>query len=101
MFGLMESLSNATTTPAPSTHNSKVTFDTTNIIGLVVWLLCILYNCISSAVEVSKITHDNSEKRGKLCVPHSWCSVRIPIHSACPQFPFRTFDRHHFSFSSL
>ncbi|KPU78224.1 uncharacterized protein Dana_GF24277, isoform B [Drosophila ananassae] len=63
MFGLMESLSNATTTPAPSTHNSKVTFDTTNIIGLVVWLLCILYNCISSAVEVSKITHDNSEKR--------------------------------------
>ncbi|XP_017107628.1 serine incorporator 1 isoform X3 [Drosophila bipectinata] len=63
MFGLMESFSNATTTPAPSTHNSKVTFDTTNIIGLVVWLLCILYNCISSAVEVSKITHDNSEKR--------------------------------------
>lgn len=63
MFGLMESLSNTTTTPAPSTHNSKVTFDTTNIIGLVVWLLCILYNCISSAVEVSKITHDNSEKR--------------------------------------
>ncbi|KPU78225.1 uncharacterized protein Dana_GF24277, isoform C [Drosophila ananassae] len=66
MFGLMESLSNATTTPAPSTHNSKVTFDTTNIIGLVVWLLCILYNCISSAVEVSKITHDNSEKREAL-----------------------------------
>ncbi|SPP87093.1 blast:Probable glutamate--tRNA ligase%2C mitochondrial [Drosophila guanche] len=68
MFGLMEGFGNGTTTttiappPNPS-HNSKVTFDTTNIIGLVVWLLCILYNCISSAVEVSKITHDNSEKR--------------------------------------
>ncbi|BFF99690.1 serine incorporator 1 [Drosophila madeirensis] len=70
MFGLMEGFGNGTTTtiappPNPS-HNSKVTFDTTNIIGLVVWLLCILYNCISSAVEVSKITHDNSEKREAL-----------------------------------
>ncbi|KAH8375498.1 hypothetical protein KR200_010750 [Drosophila serrata] len=63
MFGLMDGIGNATTTVAPPSHNSKVTFDTTNIIGLVVWLLCILYNCISSAVEVSKITHDNSEKR--------------------------------------
>ncbi|KAH8240100.1 hypothetical protein KR032_011199 [Drosophila birchii] len=63
MFGLMDGMGNATTTVAPPSHNSKVTFDTTNIIGLVVWLLCILYNCISSAVEVSKITHDNSEKR--------------------------------------
>ncbi|KAL7733756.1 hypothetical protein ACLKA6_011485 [Drosophila palustris] len=63
MFGL-EGYGNATsTTIAPPTHNSKVTFDTTNIIGLVVWLLCILYNCFSSAVEVSKINNDNSEKR--------------------------------------
>ncbi|XP_062133217.1 serine incorporator 1 isoform X1 [Drosophila sulfurigaster albostrigata] len=60
MFGVIE---NVTTTLAPPTHKSKVTFDTTNIIGLVVWLLCILYNCFSSAVEVSKINHDSSEKR--------------------------------------
>lgn len=68
MFGMMEGLGNATTTTtvAPTTHNSKVTFDTTNIIGLVVWLLCILYNCFSSAVEVSKINNDSSEKRGTL-----------------------------------
>lgn len=65
MFGQdLEGLGNGTTTLAPPTHNSKVTFDTTNIIGLVVWLLCILYNCFSSAVEVSKINNDNSEKRG-------------------------------------
>lgn len=66
MFGQdLDGLGNSTTTLAPPTHNSKVTFDTTNIIGLVVWLLCILYNCFSSAVEVSKINNDNSEKRGK------------------------------------
>ncbi|XP_032574435.1 serine incorporator 1 isoform X4 [Drosophila sechellia] len=66
MFGMMEGFGNATTTAAPPTHTTRVTFDTTNIIGLVVWLLCILYNCISSAVEVSKISHDNSEKREAL-----------------------------------
>lgn len=64
MFGLMDELPNITTTVAPSPHSSKVTFDTTNIIGLVVWLLCILYNCFSSAVKVSNINNDNSEKRG-------------------------------------
>ncbi|XP_068148846.1 serine incorporator 1 isoform X1 [Drosophila tropicalis] len=69
MFGAMQgnlsSTSLITTTLAPPTPNqqSKVTFDTTNIIGLIVWLLCILYNCISSAVEVSKINNDHSEKR--------------------------------------
>ncbi|KAM8710877.1 hypothetical protein ACLKA7_017497 [Drosophila subpalustris] len=66
MFGL-EGYGNATgTTIAPPSHNSKVTFDATNIIGLVVWLLCILYNCFSSAVEVSKINNDNGEKREAL-----------------------------------
>lgn len=66
MFG-MDDL-NGTTTAVPinnAAHNSKVTFDTTNIIGLIVWLLCILYNCISSAVEVSKINNDH-EKREAL-----------------------------------
>ncbi|KAH8304012.1 hypothetical protein KR018_003317 [Drosophila ironensis] len=64
MFGMIEGFGNSTTTTvAPPSNHSRVTFETTNIIGLVVWLLCILYNCISSAVEVSKITHDNSEKR--------------------------------------
>jgi len=80
MFGMMEGFGNATTTVAPPTHTTRVTFDTTNIIGLVVWLLCILYNCISSAVEVSKITQDNSEKRGRCFVSIPQCSVRIPSH---------------------
>ncbi|KNC34306.1 hypothetical protein FF38_05903 [Lucilia cuprina] len=61
MFGIIEG-NTSVTTIAPPTPNSKVTFDTTNIIGLVVWMLCILYNCISSAVEVSKI-NNTDEKR--------------------------------------
>lgn len=64
MFGIIEGNVSVTSTVAPPTPNSKVTFDTTNIIGLIVWMLCILYNCISSAVEVSKINNDG-EKRGK------------------------------------
>lgn len=45
--------------------NPKATFDTTNIIGLVVWMLCVFYNCVSSAVEVSKITNSESDKEGE------------------------------------
>lgn len=82
MFGLMDGFGNGTTTVAtPPSHNSKVTFDTTNIIGLIVWLLCILYNCISSAVEVSKITHDSSEKRGKILSAYP-----CHYHHTFPQF---------------
>lgn len=51
--------------------SSKVTFDITNIIGLVVWMLCVFYSCMSSAVEISKI---DSKNRGKLL-------VRIPFAS--------------------
>lgn len=64
MFNIIEGNTSVTSTVAPPTPSSKVTFDTTNIIGLVVWMLCILYNCISSAVEVSKINNDG-EKRGE------------------------------------
>ncbi|XP_011182728.1 serine incorporator 3 isoform X1 [Zeugodacus cucurbitae] len=62
LYGVISGVTSGNTTVAPPTHSSKVTFDTTNIIGLVVWLFCILYNCISSAVEVSKINNDG-EKR--------------------------------------
>ena len=70
MFGIIEG-NTSVTTVAPPTPNSKVTFDTTNIIGLIVWMLCILYNCISSAVEVSKI-NNTEEKRGKFIVLNSF-----------------------------
>lgn len=60
MFGIIEG--NTNTTIAPPTVNTKVTFDVTNIIGLIVWMLCIMYNCIRSAVEISKISGDG-EKR--------------------------------------
>lgn len=62
MLGMIDG--HNTTAATMAAHNSKVTFDTTNIIGLVVWLLCILYNCISSAVEISRVNNDG-EKRGE------------------------------------
>lgn len=89
MFGMMEGFGNATTTAAPPTHTTRVTFDTTNIIGLVVWLLCILYNCISSAVEVSKISHDNSEKRGRCSVSIRRTPFAFPAITTFPQFASR------------
>lgn len=46
--------------------NPNKTFDTTNIIGLVVWLLCVFYNCMSSAVEVSKIKSSETDKEATL-----------------------------------
>lgn len=64
--GMLGIINNSTTDHA----SSKVTFDTTNIIGLIVWLLCVLYNCVSSAVEVSRVNRTDSEKRGE-CMPES------------------------------
>ncbi|XP_067645804.1 serine incorporator 3-like isoform X3 [Eurosta solidaginis] len=62
MYGMINGVAAGNATLPPPTHSSKVTFDTTNIIGLIVWLFCILYNCISSAVEVSKINNDGERR---------------------------------------
>lgn len=49
------------------TDGNKVTFDKTSIIGLVIWMLCILYSSLRSADTVSKIGFSNdSDKQGKL-----------------------------------
>lgn len=57
------SMSNGTfTTMQPPIPNSKITFSTSNIISLVMWMLCVLYSCMNSALEISKI---DREKRGK------------------------------------
>lgn len=42
---------------------SKVTFDTSSIVGLVVWLVCILYSSLRSASKVAGIP--DIEKQGK------------------------------------
>lgn len=47
-------------------HKSKVTFDKTAIIGLVIWMLCVLYSSLRSASQVASIVNTDSEMRGKL-----------------------------------
>ena len=89
MFGIIEG-NTSVTTVAPPTPNSKVTFDTTNIIGLIVWMLCILYNCISSAVEVSKI-NNTEEKRGKFIVSNFFPFSSYLIFNALSSILSETF----------
>lgn len=43
--------------------HSKVTFDSSSIVGLVVWLVCILYSSLRSASKVAGIP--DIEKQGK------------------------------------
>lgn len=44
-------------------HN-KVTFDTTSIIGLIIWMLCVLYSSLRSASKVAQVTIPDPEKQG-------------------------------------
>jgi len=47
-----------TTTPSPDTKIEHPTFDTENIVGLVIWFLCVLYSSIttSNSGSASKLT---------------------------------------------
>jgi len=48
----------ATTTPSPDVNVAHPTFDTENIVGLVLWFLCVLYSSIktSNSSSASKLT---------------------------------------------
>lgn len=48
--------------------HSKVTFDTSSIVGLIVWMVCILYSSLRSASKVAGIP--DIEKQGE-CI--CWC----------------------------
>lgn len=50
-------------------HKTKVTFDKTAIIGLVIWMLCVLYSSLRSASKVAKIVTPDSEMHGKFSHP--------------------------------
>lgn len=50
--------------PAINTKNA-VYFDKTNIIGFIIWMLCLLYSSIQSASKVSQVTVPDVEKQGK------------------------------------
>lgn len=40
---------------SPSNHENRVTFDTQSIVGLVIWILCILYSSIRTASSSNKM----------------------------------------------
>lgn len=43
---------------------SQITFDKTSIVGLVIWMVCILYSSLKSAQKVSEVTMPDVEKPG-------------------------------------
>lgn len=45
-------------------HHNKVTFDTTSIIGLIIWILCVLYSSLRSASKVAQVAIPDPEKQG-------------------------------------
>lgn len=45
---------------------SKVTFDTTSIIGLCIWMLCVLYSSLRSASAVAQVTMPDNERQANL-----------------------------------
>lgn len=44
---------------------NKTNFDKTSIIGLVIWILCILYSSLRSASKVAQVAIPDPEKQGK------------------------------------
>lgn len=47
-------------------HSNKVTFDKTSIIGLVIWMFCVLYSSLRSASQVARVANPDPEKQGKV-----------------------------------
>jgi serine incorporator 1/3 len=56
-----------------SNDKSKVSFDKTSIIGLVIWMFCILYSSLRSASAVSSLSQPDPERQGLLKFFRSFC----------------------------
>lgn len=48
------------------TSKSKVSFDTTSIIGLIIWMLCVLYSSLRSASRVAQVAMPDAERQATL-----------------------------------
>ncbi|GAB0093049.1 hypothetical protein DMENIID0001_081010 [Sergentomyia squamirostris] len=44
-------------------QSNKVTVDKTSIIGLVIWLFCVLYSSLRSASQVARVTNPDPERQ--------------------------------------
>lgn len=49
-----------------SGDKTKVSFDKTSIVGLVIWMFCILYSSLRSANAVSALSAPDPERQGSL-----------------------------------
>uniref|UniRef100_A0A1B0CM63 Uncharacterized protein n=1 Tax=Lutzomyia longipalpis TaxID=7200 RepID=A0A1B0CM63_LUTLO len=47
-------------------HSNKVTFDKTSIIGLIIWMFCVLYSSLRSASQVARVANPDPEKQATL-----------------------------------
>ncbi|XP_055309644.1 probable serine incorporator isoform X2 [Sitodiplosis mosellana] len=49
----------------PSGGSSKITIDKTSIVGMIIWMVCLLYSSLKSASKVSELTVPDVEKQAK------------------------------------
>lgn len=54
----------------------QITFDKTSIVGLIIWMVCLLYSSLKSASKVSELTVPDIEKQGKF-----WNAFHLPVES--------------------
>lgn len=59
-------------------HN-KVSMDKTSIVGLVIWMCCILYSSLRSANAVSSLTNPDPERQGVCIQPFSFVGFKNPL----------------------
>lgn len=52
--------------PSSDHSNNKIAFDKTSVIGMVLWMACLLYSSFRSASSAAKVAMPDAERAGKL-----------------------------------
>lgn len=75
-------------------EKNKVSFDKTSLVGLVIWMFCILYSSLRSANSASSLSQPDPERQG-LYQTHARASS-VPFarfhYILCLDFSFATYD---------
>lgn len=62
------------------TNGKSQTFDMTSIVGIIIWMFCILYSSLRSASAVSSLTNSDPERQG-MCM-----KISMLTNCTCPIF---------------